>query len=124
MRARGDVPMDIESILSSLELQCKRASKLKVHEAVFLIKNCLYIPKLLDKLRTTPTINYQNDLAKLYKLESILNVSFSELSWRQITLPTSSFLASICASREHSKKKFSMRLVKRISQRNYRNGNH
>jgi hypothetical protein len=60
--------------------------------AYTLIKNCLFIPKFIFLLRTTPFwkfSNYVNSIDSSLKssLEKILNLRLTDLQWCQSTLP-------------------------------------
>lgn len=62
------------------------------HRSFFLLKNCLYIPRLLYMLRTTPCFNFSFDTFKFDEtvkqfLSEKLNLNFNEYQWAQATLP-------------------------------------
>jgi hypothetical protein len=71
---------------------CSRLEKLDGHDALFLLKNAFYIPKLLYLLRTFPChgISLLNDLDLCMRscLESITNCRLDHSSFRQATLST------------------------------------
>jgi hypothetical protein len=85
----------IDDILASKLLELQRLSNrmtlLEPHDALFLLKNCFSIPKLTYTLRSAPC--YSRPLLSDYDalirstLQSILNVSLSDESWDQATLP-------------------------------------
>ncbi|XP_055355148.1 uncharacterized protein LOC129600635 [Paramacrobiotus metropolitanus] len=63
------------------------------HQAFFLLKNCLSLPKLLYILRTSPCWQYPEELRKFddvirFKAEQLTNVAMSDTVWNQASLPT------------------------------------
>jgi hypothetical protein len=68
-----------------------RLAHLNAHDALFLLKNCFAIPKLIYTLRCAPC--YTRQLLSEYDdvmraaLQSVLNVSTSDEAWNQATLP-------------------------------------
>ena len=71
-----------------------RLAQIDAHDAIFLLRHCFAIPKLMYFLRCTPSFlfrevlhEYDNQLR--LGLENILNVKFEEKSWLQSTLPVS-----------------------------------
>ena len=82
----------MEEKLASTRQLCKRLKVLRRHDAFFLLKNCLFMPKLLYLFRSAPSfINHlffnSFEVSLRGALEDICNISFSELSWSQATLP-------------------------------------
>lgn len=82
----------MEEKLASTSQLCNRVKLLRRHDAFYLLKNCLFMPKLLYMFRTAPTFNVQCLLSSFEQLlrvalENVCNVSFSESSWAQATLP-------------------------------------
>ena len=85
----------IDDILSTklqeLQRLSNRLTLLEPHDALFLLKNCFSIPKLTYTLRSAPC--YSRSLLSEYdmlirsSLQTILNVSLSDESWEQATLP-------------------------------------
>ncbi|XP_065312798.1 uncharacterized protein LOC135922342 [Gordionus sp. m RMFG-2023] len=80
-----------------LEISLMRGtlSRLPAHQAFFLLKNYLLIPKILYTLRSSRIFQYDVNLAAheleiKYLTEDILNLKFGDLSWLQATLPTKS----------------------------------
>ena len=76
---------------------CRLLERLKLldrHDALFLLKNCIAIPRLLYTLRTQRCLPhpllaaYDSSLRR--GLESILNTKTEDASWLQATLPVSS----------------------------------
>lgn len=69
-----------------------RLSSLQTHYALFILKNCLAIPKLVYLLRCSPLWKFTallQDLDMQLKsaLEKIINVQLSETQWIQSSLP-------------------------------------
>ncbi|XP_065318806.1 uncharacterized protein LOC135926803 [Gordionus sp. m RMFG-2023] len=63
---------------------------LPTHHAFFLLKNFLYIPKILHAFRSTPLFQFPDmllDLELKISLKSILNLKFSPICWMQAALP-------------------------------------
>ena len=79
--------------LDALKLSVKRLSHLPSHDAFFLLKNSLSIPKLQYILRTSPCAGNPilTDLDNTLKqgLSVILNVEFNTSQWTQASLPVS-----------------------------------
>jgi len=86
---------NIDDILST-KLQdfqrfINRLKFLDSHDALFLLKNCLSIPKLTYTLRCSPC--YSNQFLQRYddvmrsSLQSIMNVILSDVAWDQASLP-------------------------------------
>ena len=67
--------------------------KLDYHEALFLLKNCLSMPKMTYLLRTAPCFASrklaQYDSVLRSTLEKVLNISLSDVQWNRATLPVS-----------------------------------
>ena len=116
-------PEAIESTLrkkmSELKLMVDRLSQLDAHDALFLLRNALSIPKLTYFLRTAPSF-LEIEVLRLYDkllkeaLQLILNINLKESAWNQSTLPISkgglgvklaselagpAYLSSVCASK-------------------------
>ena len=89
--AEDQIDPILEKKLEDLKLMASRLSQIDSHEALFLLRNCFAIPKLLYILRTAPT--YASPVLEKYNevlkktLEDILNISLDERSWTQCTLP-------------------------------------
>jgi hypothetical protein len=81
----------LQSKLQELKRLSQRLSLLSVHDALFLLKYCFSIPKLTYTLRSAPC--YCSSLLSEYDalirstLQSVLNISLSDESWEQATLP-------------------------------------
>ena len=88
-------PQSVTNVLStkkqSLELLGERLKLLHAHDALCLLKNALALPKILYVLRTAPCFGSPilADLDRLQRslLEDICNVTLSEASWSQASLP-------------------------------------
>jgi len=86
-------PLGIQS--TDQEILCKRdvlksfSTKLmflKKHDAFFLLKNCLAIPKLLYMMRTSPVFQHETNIKELDSeiitaLELVCNVNIPEATW-------------------------------------------
>jgi len=75
----------LDSIAENLEL-------IELHQALFILKNCLSIPKLTYLLRSAPCFKYKEELeafntAIRINTEKISNVTFGKDSWSQASLP-------------------------------------
>ena len=77
--------------LKELNILATRLQELDAHDALFLLKNCFFIPKLLYILRTAPC--YDSDVLKDFDstirsaLQNILNVVMDDNTWAQCSLP-------------------------------------
>ena len=79
--------------LDSLKTLTERLKQLHEHDALYLLKNCMAIPKLLYFLRTAPCflnpdLLIEYDEAIKIGLENILNVKMTDQIWDQASLPT------------------------------------
>ena len=84
----------LRSKIHVLERLTSRLECLHAHDALFLLKNCLAIPKLMYLLRSSPAWQASEDLeafdAVLYQsIQSICNINLDSATWLQATLPTS-----------------------------------
>jgi len=75
----------LDSITENLELT-------ELHQAFFILKNCLSIPKLTYLLHGAPCFKSKEELeafdtAKTINTEKISNVTFGKESWSQASLP-------------------------------------
>ena len=73
-----------DNIIDNLEL-------IEPHQAFFILKNCLSIPKLIYLLRSAPCFKCKEqlevfDTAIKTNMEKICNVSFGEENWSQASL--------------------------------------
>jgi hypothetical protein len=84
----------LSSKLTTFRLLASRLTTLNAHDALFLLKNCFSIPKLLYSLRCAAC--YMSDVLPQYDdvirltLKAILNVDLTDTIWSQATLPVSS----------------------------------
>ena len=88
------IPSAICSKTRDMSLLMERLPSLHSHVALFLLKNCLAIPKLVYLLRCAPTWTESELLAKLDSiirngLQLLLNVHIDEPTWLQASLPVS-----------------------------------
>ena len=70
----------------------KQLEQLSAHDAFFLLKNCLAMPKLLFTLRTSPCFLFPEKLHEIDRclrdtLSTILNINCNESQWVQASLP-------------------------------------
>ena len=71
-----------------------RLSTLHAHDALYLLKNCFSMPKLLHTLRCaacykSAVLSEYDDVVR-HTLKAILNIDRRETVWNQATLPVSS----------------------------------
>ena len=71
-----------------------RLNSLHAHDALYLLRNCIAIPKLLYLLRTSPSSKRNEDLESFdeivrLSLQSITNVKMEGAVWQQAILPSS-----------------------------------
>ena len=92
--AMGDISLDtlLRSFLTSFGIVSQRLQKLSSHDALFLLRTCLSMPKLLHTLRTSPSFTRtallkEIDSAFSQSLSSILNVNFNPSQIAQASLP-------------------------------------
>ena len=83
--------IELNEKLEALELLTQRVQHVKSHEAFFLLRNCLMIPKLLYLLRTSPVFS-SADLEKYDNLircalSKVTNVKMTDAAWIQAGLP-------------------------------------
>lgn len=92
----GDSAVDtvLNSKLQVFRLLAARLTTLSAHDALFLLKNCFSMPKLLYTLRCAACYNStvlpEYDSVVRQTLKTILNVELPESVWKQATLPVSS----------------------------------
>ena len=82
----------MESKLENLKLMLSRLKEIDSHEALFLLRHCFAIPKLIYFLRTTPCFMVESILGSFDKiikdsLVDILNISLSTTAHKQLNLP-------------------------------------
>jgi hypothetical protein len=92
--AMGDTSLDtlLKEFLTSFGVVTQRLLKLSSHDAFFLLRTCLSMPKLLHTLRTSPSFTrsallMEIDSAFLRTFSSILNVNLSPSQASQVSLP-------------------------------------
>ena len=92
--AMGDTSLDtlLRDFLTSFGIVSQRLLKLSSHDALFLLRTCLSMPKLLHSLRTSPSFTRPALLTEIdtlfsQTLSSILNVSLNQPQVSQISLP-------------------------------------
>ena len=91
---QSSVTKSLDKKLIEFKRLCGRLQLLNLHDAFFLLRNCFSVPKLLYTLRSAPC--YKNQLLNQYdesirnSLQLILNISLSDSSWEQASLPISS----------------------------------
>ena len=89
----NSVTFALEEKICKLLRLGERLKSLDRHDALYLLKNCFSIPRLLYVLRTSPCIShpllakYDEILRRL--LEYIVNTPLDEMAWLQATLPVS-----------------------------------
>ena len=79
--------------LDTLKTLTDHLKLLHEHDALYLLKNCMAIPKLMYFLRTAPCFLNPDLLAEYDEtiktgLENILNVKITDPVWDQVSLPT------------------------------------
>ena len=83
--------LDLKARLEGFKSTCARLESLDSHDALFLLKNVFYIPKLLYLLRTS--FSYLSPILKdfdqcmKFSLENITNCNLDVRTFRQATLP-------------------------------------
>jgi hypothetical protein len=84
----------LHSKLENLKTMVERLKQLYSHDALFLLKQCFAIPKIMYTLRTAPCFlntewckEFDDTLRKA--LQRILNVSMDDTIWDQCSLPVS-----------------------------------
>ena len=88
------LPSAVEMKVAALKRLTSNLGYLHAHDALYLLKNCLAIPKLLHLLRCSPTWKTLDQLQAFdedlqLSLESICNIRLDDNTWIQETLPTS-----------------------------------
>ena len=84
----------LHSKLENLKTMVERLKQLDSHDALFLLKQCFAIPKIMYTLRTAPCflntewcMEFDDTLRKA--LQRILNVNMDDSMWDQCSLPVS-----------------------------------
>jgi hypothetical protein len=88
------IPSAFMEKIEEVKRLTSRLPSLQAHSALFLLKNCFSIPKLVYILRCCPSWKVQHLLNEFDKvtrsaLEIITNVSISDSTWAQASLPVS-----------------------------------
>ena len=82
----------LESKLENLQIMASQFKKIDSHAALFLLKNCFTMHKLIYFLRSSPCF-MRNDILQQYdsiikqSLINILNIKLPEHAWNQAMLP-------------------------------------
>lgn len=87
------IPTILKAKNQQVATMCRRLKHLSAHSAFFLLKNCIGIPKLNYFLRTCPAYKFLPSLREIddclrHTTERILNVTMTDETWRQTSLPT------------------------------------
>jgi Reverse transcriptase (RNA-dependent DNA polymerase) len=92
----GDIASVTSILIRKLEYMKqleRRLSLLSSHDAFYLLRNCLNVPKILYVLRCSPcfssSVLFEFEVVLRRTLESVLNVHLNDDAWRQATLPIS-----------------------------------
>ena len=90
----------VDTIIENLELT-------EPHQAFFILKNCLSIPKRIYLLRSAPCFKCKEELevfdtAIKTNMEKICNVSFGEENWSQAYLPIRHAGLGLCSAADLS----------------------
>ncbi|XP_055332311.1 uncharacterized protein LOC129584218 [Paramacrobiotus metropolitanus] len=85
------IPM-INDKISQLGVMCGRLQLIPKHQALFLLKNCLGVPKIVHILRTSLAWMFPQELYRLDQVfreavETITNVRMDHPTWLQACLP-------------------------------------
>ena len=100
-----------------LPAMSSRLGSTDAHPAFFLFRNCLSMPHLLFKLRSSPCYRLHSDLTQLDKISrqaasTVSNVKFDDTRWQQSTIPVAqgghdlsstvnAYASSISTTRQH-----------------------
>jgi hypothetical protein len=84
----------LQQKVDQIQLLVERLPTLQAHTALFLLKNCLSIPKMIYLIRCSPTFKepqllIQFDSIMRSALEQITNVTLDDDAWAQASLPVS-----------------------------------
>ncbi|GAV03777.1 hypothetical protein RvY_14157 [Ramazzottius varieornatus] len=88
------IPSVLEKKIRQAELMTTRLEKISAHQALFLLKNCLSLPKLLYILRCSPTFSCLPSLQAFDETirkcaGKIAKIAMDDTAWRQSSLPVS-----------------------------------
>ncbi|GAU97086.1 hypothetical protein RvY_08441 [Ramazzottius varieornatus] len=86
------IPKVLDGKTALAELMTLRLEKISSHQALFLLKSCLSIPKLLYVLRCSPAYKCQQSLRHFDDAirscaAKIANIDMNDDTWRQASLP-------------------------------------
>lgn len=92
--AMGDVSLEtlLKEFLTAFNIMTQRLLKLSAHDALFLLRTSLSMPKLLHTLRTSPAFTRPDLLSEIdalfsQTLSSVLNVNLTPPQISQVSLP-------------------------------------
>ena len=88
------MPLLLREKTEALEAMVSRLQLLQAHDAVYLLRNCFVIPKMLHLLRTSSTWKATEELTRFdctvrQALQDICNIRLDDTMWSQASLPTS-----------------------------------
>jgi hypothetical protein len=86
------IPIILESKIKAAQILTSRLCDLNAHPALFVLRNCLAIPKMMYTLRTSGCFNHRSFLRRFdeeirRKVESITNCDLNGLAGDQSSLP-------------------------------------
>ena len=89
---QDSTPLHLEAKTKMLDNIIENLELIESHQAFFILKNCLSIPKLIYLLRSAPCFKYKEKLevfntAIKTNMGKICNVSFGKENWSQASLP-------------------------------------
>ena len=101
------LPHALAKKITTIRLLVKRLESLQSHVALFLLKSCLSIPKMVYLLRCAPAwkeplLLESFDQVMRESLESILNCSIDDPTWAQASLPVAKAGIGIRSARDLS----------------------
>ena len=75
-----------------LSTMSSRMESIDAHPAFYLLRNCLSMPRLLFKLRSSPCFHLHSELTQFDKIlrqaaSTVCNVNFDDTGWQQSILP-------------------------------------
>ncbi|GAV09548.1 hypothetical protein RvY_19063 [Ramazzottius varieornatus] len=88
------IPPVLEKKIQQAELMTTRLEEISAHQALFLLKNCLSLPKLLYIFRCSPTFSCLPSLQAFDETirkcaGEIANIVMDDTVWRQSSIPVS-----------------------------------
>lgn len=86
------IPKAIAQKTESINLLISRLESMNAHQALFILRNCLLLPKMMHLLRSSPCWLFKHNLNEFDEMmkrsvTNIVNVSFDENAWNQSSLP-------------------------------------